>query len=121
LVRFLGSREVQFRRSLEFTEPPTLPELYHDPRVLAANPYFSHVLETYRSGVTLRPSKQAGTRYPDVSRAYFEAVHAVLTGKKTAAEAAADLEGVLLHITGLQTPATGASAHGGQDTAASPR
>ena len=30
--------------------------------------------------------------YPEVSRAYFEAVHAVLTQKKSAAQAVAELE-----------------------------
>jgi len=37
-------------------------------------------------------------------------VHAVLTGKKTAAKAAADLQGELQEITGLKAPPTGVSA-----------
>lgn len=36
--------------------------------------------------------------YPDVSRAYFEAVHAVLTGKKSAAQAASELEKQLVSV-----------------------
>ena len=42
--------------------------------------------------------------YPDVSRAYFEAVHAVLTHRKTAETAAAELERKLTQITGLKAP-----------------
>jgi hypothetical protein len=59
--------------------------------------------------------------YPDVSRAYFEAVHEVLTGKKTAARAAADLQDELQEITGLKAPSKGVRAPSGRDAAASPR
>ena len=39
-----------------------------------------------------------GRAYPDVSRAYFEAVHAVLSHKKSASQAAADLQQELAKI-----------------------
>ncbi len=109
LVRFLCRRDVQLRRGRTTGQPPTLPELYSDPEVLAANPYFSSVLEM-RKDIALRPATTSGKMYPDVSRAYFEAVHVVLTGKKTAARAAADLQGELQEITGLKAPPTGVSA-----------
>jgi trehalose/maltose transport system substrate-binding protein len=92
LVRFLGSRDEQVRRSRIVNEAPTIPELYKDPEVLAANPQSPRALEVFRSGAVFRPSKQAGTMYPDVSRAYFEAVYAVLSGKKSASKAASNLE-----------------------------
>lgn len=50
-----------------------------------------------------RPSVEAGVRYNEVSVAYSAAVHAVLTGKKRAPEAAADLEKQLVQITGFRT------------------
>jgi trehalose/maltose transport system substrate-binding protein len=50
-----------------------------------------------------RPSVEAGVRYKQVSAAYAEAVHAVLTGQKPAPEAAADLEKQLIQITGFRT------------------
>ena len=112
LVRFLCGRDEQRRRCLIPNRPPTIPDLYHDPQVLAANPYFATILEVYRKGLTMRPSRASGKLYPDVSRAYFEAVHAVLTRKRTAAEAVAALQGNLAQTTGLhaQLLAAGAEA-----------
>jgi len=104
LVRFLCGRNEQFRRSQNPVEPSTIPDLYSNPSVLAANPYFTDVLRVYQQGITLRPSGATGKTYPDVSRAYFEAVHAVLTHRKTAETAAAELERELTQITGLKAP-----------------
>ena len=92
LVRYLCSREQQAKRSRNTTEPPTIPDLYGAPDVLANNQHFTRILEVFREGITLRPSRAAGKLYPDVSRAYFEAVHAVLTGSTSAARAAPELE-----------------------------
>lgn len=119
LVRFLCSREQQLRRCRSLAEPPTIPELYNDPQVLASNPEFPSVLQVFRKGAALRPSRSAGTLYPDVSRAYFEAVNAVLSRKKPAAQAAADLEGELVRI--LKTPATEAKKATAYQGAAAPR
>ena len=104
LVRFMCGRDEQFRRSQNPVEPSTIPDLYINPSVLAANPYFSDVLRVYQQGITLRPSSATGKTYPAVSRAYFEAVHAVLTHRKTAETAAAELERKLAQITGLKAP-----------------
>ena len=71
--------------------------------MLAQNPYFATILLAYRQGATVRPSTAAGKKYPDVSRAYFEAVHALLSHKKSASQAAADLEQELTNI--LEKPA----------------
>ena len=102
LVRFLCGRNEQLRRSREPAEPPTIPELYSNLSVLAANPYLSTVLEEYQKGIAIRPSTMTGKAYPDVSRAYFEAVHAVLIHKATAEGAAAELERKLTQITGFR-------------------
>jgi trehalose/maltose transport system substrate-binding protein len=98
LVRFLTSRNEQARRSRKSANPPVIPELYEDPEILARNSYFSTILLAYRQGAAVRPSTVAGKRYPDVSRAYFEAVHAVLSHKKLAPQAAADLQQELAQI-----------------------
>ena len=116
LVRFLCSREQQLRRSRNSADPPSIPELYNDPQVLASNPEFPRVLQLLRKGAALRPSRSTGTIYPDVSRAYFEAVNAVLSRKKPAAQAAADLEAELVRM--LKTPAMGAKATAYQRAAA---
>lgn len=98
LVRFLTSRNEQARRSQKSSNPPVIPELYKDPEILARNSYFSTILQAYRQGAAVRPSTVAGKRYPDVSRAYFEAVHAVLRHTKSAPEAAAELQQQLVRI-----------------------
>ena len=89
LVRFLASPEEQASR--KSGEPPTIPALYKNPDVLAANPYLSRFLQM-REGTALRPSVPAGKMYPEVSRAYFMAVHSVLTQRQTAAQAVSDLQ-----------------------------
>jgi hypothetical protein len=43
-----------------------------------------------------------GDSYEGVSTAYFEAVHSVLTGERSAPEAAAALERQLVEITGFK-------------------
>src|SRR5271169_4276857 len=98
LVRFLGSRDEQVRRSHVLAELPSIPQLYNDPDVLVANPQFPRALEAFRKGAVFRPSTVSGKMYPEVSRAYFEGVHAVLSGKKSASRAAGDLEDELREI-----------------------
>ena len=105
LIRFLCGRKEQRWRCISSAEPPTIPDLYNDAEISAANPYFSTVLEIFGKSVALRPSTATGDVYGDVSRAYYETVHAVLTGKTRAPEAAATLQDELVHITGLKGPA----------------
>ena len=101
LVRFLSSRNEQRRRCRKPCEPPSIPDLYSEPEVLAANPYLLTILEAGKS-LTLRPSTATGKEYPQVSRAYFEAVHEVVAGKKTGTKAAADLQNELVQLTHFQ-------------------
>lgn len=97
LVRFLASAEEQARRCRKPAEPPTIPALYKDPDVLGANPYVARVLQV-RDGAAIRPSVLAGKIYPEVSRAYFMAVHSVLAQRQTAAQAASSLQEQLVRI-----------------------
>jgi trehalose/maltose transport system substrate-binding protein len=97
LVRFLASPEEQARRCRKPSEPPTVPALYKNADVLGANPYLSRVLQVHE-GAALRPSVPAGKMYPEVSRAYFMAVHSVLTQRQTAAQAASSLQEQLVTI-----------------------
>lgn len=101
LVRFMCGRDEQLRRCQSTAEPPTIPELYSNPSVLAANPYLKAVLQVYRKGIAIRPSTLTRQKYPEVSRSYFDAVHAVLAHKKKAETAAAELQTELTQITGL--------------------
>ena len=108
LVRFLSGREEQVTRCRNTTDAPTLPQLYSEPELLATNPQFPRVLEVFREGAVLRPAQSAGKMYPVVSRAYWEAVHAVLTRQETAARAADELQDKLEQI--LRTPDVHATA-----------
>jgi trehalose/maltose transport system substrate-binding protein len=115
LVRFLASPEEQASR--KSGEPPTIPALYKNFDVLAANPYLSRFLQV-REGAVLRPSVPAGKMYPEVSRAYFTAVHAVISRRQSAEQAASDLQKQL--VTMLKAPAnTGANTAPSNATVAS--
>jgi trehalose/maltose transport system substrate-binding protein len=92
LVRFLCSREAQISRCRNTSDAPSISQLYDEPEVLASNPQFPRALEVFRKGIVLRPSRAAGKMYPEVSRAYWEAVHAVLTRQKSAKQAADELQ-----------------------------
>ena len=54
------------------------------------------------ANIVARPSVATGSAYKDVSRAYIDAVHSVLTGEREAPEAAAELEKKLIEITGFR-------------------
>jgi len=54
----------------------------------------------FPGGIISRPSTAAGRNYEQVTRAYIEAVHSVLTGERSGPHAAAELESQLIKITG---------------------
>jgi trehalose/maltose transport system substrate-binding protein len=112
LVRYLCSRDEQVRHSRVLSEPPTLPELYDLPEVLGPNPGFALLSQAFQTGMVSRPSNVTGKKYQDVSDAYIQAVHSVLTREKNAPDAAAALENELVHITGFKKgPPQERSAH----------
>jgi trehalose/maltose transport system substrate-binding protein len=112
LVRYLSRRDVQVKRSGALSVPPTLPELYDLPEVLAPNPRFALLSQAFRTGIVSRPSSVTGKQYGVVTDAYIQAVHSVLTGEKGAPEAAADLEKELIRLTGFKKgPPPPGSAH----------
>jgi trehalose/maltose transport system substrate-binding protein len=54
-----------------------------------------------RAVIVARPSAATGGKYKQVSKAYIDAVHSVLTGQRAAPQAAAELEKQLIAITGF--------------------
>ena len=102
LIRYLTSRDVQMKRSRVLSMPPTRSGLYELPQVLGPNPFFRLLPQVFRTGPVVRPSNLTGKRYEDVSEAYIQAVHSVLTRKQTAPKAAAALEQELIRITGFK-------------------
>ena len=113
LVRFLTRSDVQVNRARLLSQPPTLPELYNMPEVSQPNPRFVLLNQAFRTGAVLRPSNIAGKKYQEVTDAYIEAVHSVLTGEEDAPKAVADLEKELVRITGFKK-GTSRSTIGGE-------
>ena len=112
LVRYLTRRDVQEKRFRLLSQPATLPELYNLPEVLQSNPRFDLLSQAFRTSIVLRPSDVSGKNYQEVTDAYIQAVHSVLTGEKSAPEAAAALENELVRTTGFKKgPPLGKSAH----------
>jgi len=101
LVKYLSRRDVQLERARMTSLPPTLPDLYDDPEALKANPYYTPLKKVFLGGALSRPSSVTGQKYAEVSRAYFRAVHSVITRRQKASAAAAALERELVWVTGL--------------------
>ena len=102
LIRFLVAKELESRVDQSHTEPVAEPQFYDLPQILrtyAPSPQ----LNQQKSRLVSRPSNVAGHAYEDVTEAYIQAVHAVLSGEKSAPMAAAALEKQLVAITGFKT------------------
>lgn len=97
LVRFLTGAAQQQQRAIRAAYNPTLPALYDDAEVLAANPFFGQLRRTFEHAV-LRPSRVTGSRYNRVSSAFWQATHDVLSGQAEAADRLTRLEGRLNRI-----------------------
>ncbi len=94
LVKYLTSADEQKRRAVKGSYNPTIAKLYEDPEVLAANPFFGELYETFTSAVA-RPSRVSGAKYNQLSSEFFNAAHDVLSGKSDGATSLAALEGRL--------------------------
>jgi len=100
LVLYLTSAPVELRRALDRGKLPTIPQLFRDPAVVKAFPYAAELETTSSAAWVARPSTIAGSHYAAVSRAYYETVHRILSGK-IAAQAGLDaLERKLVELTG---------------------
>ena len=103
LIRYLSSEHLQVERSRVLSVPPTRRRLYEMPEVLEPNPYFAQLGQAFRTDVALsRPADVAGKNYEQVTEAYIQAVHSVLTREQNAPEAAEALEKELMRITGFK-------------------
>ncbi len=91
LVKYMTSKQEQKRRATEASYNPTIPALYEDPDVLAANPFMGELYPTFVNA-TPRPAAVTGSRYNRVSSLFFKAVHRVLSGEVSAASSLAELE-----------------------------
>lgn len=99
---FMASYEEQKIRAVEGSLNPTIMALYEDAEVLEAVPFFGSLYDVFINAVA-RPSTVSAPDYAAVSRAFYTAVHSVLTGTETAADAMAIAEADIQDITGLET------------------
>lgn len=97
LVRYLTGAEEQRRRAIAGAFNPSFAALYAEPQVVAANPFFAR-LGPVIGGAVARPSRITGRRYGRVSNAFWNAVHASLSGNGDAAANLAALARTLERI-----------------------
>jgi trehalose/maltose transport system substrate-binding protein len=103
---FATSYEEQLQRALVVNNLPTIEAVYEDEALLNSPvAWFAELLPVFQAAVA-RPSTPTAPRYNEVSRAFFTAVHNVLTGSLDAETALGELEFTLQELTGL--PVAGA-------------
>jgi trehalose/maltose transport system substrate-binding protein len=91
LVRYLTGQAEQKRRAIAGSFNPTLEPLYRDQEIIAANPFFADLYDSFLNAVA-RPSGVTGGRYNQVSAEFWNAVHNVLSDQAEAAPALARLD-----------------------------
>ncbi len=91
LALFMASYDEQKYRAIEGSLNPTIKALYEDPDVLEVAPFFGSLYDVFINAVA-RPSTATAPQYADVSAAFFNSVHSVLTGEQDAATAFEVLE-----------------------------
>jgi trehalose/maltose transport system substrate-binding protein len=92
LVTHLTSPEIQSRRAVRRGYVPTYPHLYRDPDVARALPQAAVLERAKPETWVMRPSPLAGSQYAEVSKAYYEAVHSILSGRAGTSAILAALE-----------------------------
>jgi trehalose/maltose transport system substrate-binding protein len=103
LVRYMTSQEVGLSFWNDSSLLPARKDFYRDRQYLQSQPDLDALRDLFTStGATARPSTIAGKRYHEVSRAYFSAVHSILTGQAAPEKAMSDLEAELVKITGFR-------------------
>lgn len=96
-ARYYSSMPMQKSRAIERALLPTYGDLYSDPDVLAAQPYYELLFPVFSEASVPRPSTVSADFYNDVSIAYFTAVSQILGGGD-AASIVEDLQGDLEDI-----------------------
>ncbi len=99
---YMANYESQKMRAIVGTMIPTIMDLYEDPEVLEAHPWFERLYDVFINAVA-RPSTVSAPQYSAVSELFYRAVHDVLTGQMNAADAFEILELDLQDLTGFDT------------------
>jgi trehalose/maltose transport system substrate-binding protein len=112
LVQFLIRKQAQMMASTHNEKPGRKVEYFEVPLVTQKiYPWWCKPGESSGSAVVLRPSGVAGSKYEEVSKAYSDALHSVLTRESTAPAAAAALENRLIRIMGNEKAQVGTGSH----------
>ncbi|MGL4494185.1 MAG: ABC transporter substrate-binding protein [Beijerinckiaceae bacterium] len=93
-ARYLSSPEVSKKQAILASHLPVFPEVYSDPDVLKANPWFKEALPVVLSA----QSRPVTPRYNEVSETMRTNMNAFLAGTKTADAALADMRSRLANI-----------------------
>ncbi len=94
LVMYMTSATVQKERALKASYNPSIGALYKDPEILAANPFMGALYGTFTSAVG-RPATITASKYNQVSNAFWNASHEVLSGKTKAEDSLKALDATL--------------------------
>ena len=86
-ARYLSSPEVSKMQAILASHMPVFPEVYNDPEVLAANPWFKDALAVVQTA----QSRPVSPRYTEVSEIIRTNMNAFLAGTKTGDAALADM------------------------------
>jgi trehalose/maltose transport system substrate-binding protein len=96
---YVTSPNLQKARAIERSNLPTIADLYADEEVLAANPFFANLLDTFQGGAVARPSTAAKDLYGEVATEYARTLNEILNGTASDVTAAVeDLAGSLEDI-----------------------
>ena len=71
--------------------------MYEDKDVLASNPFFTDLVDTFKNAVP-RPTTVTAGKYNQVSTEFWNAVHAVLSKEAKAKDSLADLKSKLEQV-----------------------
>jgi len=104
LALFMTSAGEQKTRAIEGSFNPTVMFLYNDAEVCDASPFMCKLYDVF-TGAVARPSTATAPKYNEVSTAFFQAVHSVLTGDNDGQTALEELELDLAGITGFEAGA----------------
>jgi trehalose/maltose transport system substrate-binding protein len=97
LVMYMTSAHVQKARAIGGSFNPTLPALYKDKDIIAANDFMSSLADVFANSVA-RPTTATGLKYPPVSQSFYNAAHEVMSKRSTGEEAVKKLESRLKQI-----------------------
>jgi trehalose/maltose transport system substrate-binding protein len=93
----MTSAHVQKARAIGGSFNPTLPALYKDKDIIAANDFMSSLADVFANSVA-RPTTATGLKYPPVSQSFYNAAHEVMSKRTTGEEAVKKLESRLKQI-----------------------